>query len=273
MMTFLVVDVPFTYNAIIGRPVLRDLGAVVSTPHLKMKFPTQEGVGEVRGHQMVARRCYFTSLKGTNAPEESFTIDSQDPRDRARTVRGKPVEELDSISMSEAHPNRTIRICSLLTGISPKVTVHKLNVNPAYKLAREKTRNFDQDRDPYPLPRIDQFIDATFGHELLSFLDAFSGYNQIKMHEPDIPKTAFITKQGLYCYTVMPFGLKNAGTTYQRLVNKLFHKHIRRNVEVYVDDMLVKSLKAQQHINDLQETFDILHQFEMKLYWQSAHLV
>ena len=77
---------------------------------------------------------------------------------------------------------------------------------------------------------------------MLSFMDAFSRYNQIKMDEADQEKTSFITSQGLFCYKVMPFGLKNAGATYQRLVNRMFHLQIGRNVEVYVDDMLGKSL-------------------------------
>ena len=96
-------------------------------------------------------------------------------------------------------------------------------------------------KDSFPLPMIDQLVDSIAGHKLLTFMDAFSGYNQIKMAEEDQEKTAFITSQGLYCYKVMPFGLKNAGATYQRLVNKMFNKQIGRNMEVYVDDMLVKS--------------------------------
>ena len=74
-------------------------------------------------------------------------------------------------------------------------------------------------KDSFPLPRIDQLVDSTVGHKLLTF----------------------ITNQGLYCYRVMPFGLKNTRATYQRLVNQMFNKQIARNVEVYVDDMLVKS--------------------------------
>ena len=74
-------------------------------------------------------------------------------------------------------------------------------------------------KDSFPLPRIDQLVDSTAGHKLLTFMDAFSRYNQIQMAEEDQEKTAFITSQGLYCYRVMPFGLKNAGATYQRLVN------------------------------------------------------
>ena len=113
-------------------------------------------------------------------------------------------------------------------------------------------------KDSYPLPRIDQLVDSTAGHQLLSFMDTFSGYNQIKMDEADQEKTSFITNHGLFCYKVMPFDLKNARATYQRLVNHMFRPQIGRNVEVYVDDMLVKSLNKESHLDDLQESFETL---------------
>ena len=120
-------------------------------------------------------------------------------------------------------------------------------------------------KDNYPLPRVDQLVDSTAGHRLLSFMDAFSGYNQIRMDETDQEKTSFVTSQGLFCYKVMPFGLKNAGATYQRLVNHMFRLQIGWNVEVYVDDMLVKSQDEEIHLDDLHETFDTLRQYNMKL--------
>ena len=85
-------------------------------------------------------------------------------------------------------------------------------------------------KDSFPLPRINQLIDSTVEHKLLTFMDAFFRYNQIHMAKEDQEKTAFITSQGLYCYRVMSFGLKNVGTTYQRLVNQIFSKQIGRNV-------------------------------------------
>ena len=101
-------------------------------------------------------------------------------------------------------------------------------------------------------------MDSTAGHRLFSFMDAFSEYNQIRMDEADQEKISFVTSQGLFCYKVMPFGLKNAGATYQRMVNHMFHPQIWWNVEVYVDDMLVKSQEEEIHLDDLQETFDTL---------------
>ena len=120
-------------------------------------------------------------------------------------------------------------------------------------------------KDSFPLPRIDQLMDSTAVHKLLTFMDAFSRYNQIRMAEEDQEKTSFITSQGLYYYKVMPFGLKNAGATYQRLVNKMFSKQIGRNMEVYVDDMLVKSKEDLAHLDDLKEMFTTLKQYQMRL--------
>ena len=115
-------------------------------------------------------------------------------------------------------------------------------------------------KDSFPLPKIDQLIDSTAGNKLLSFMDAFSGYSQIVMHPSDQDKTSFITRQGLYCYKVMPFGLKNASATYQRMVNKLFREQIGRSMEVYIDDMITKSPEAGQHTGDLRQTFQVIRQ-------------
>ena len=120
-------------------------------------------------------------------------------------------------------------------------------------------------KDSYPLPDINQLVDSTTGHKLLSFMDAFSGYNHIRMDEADQEKTSFVTSQCLFCYKVMPFRLKNAGATYQRLVNHMFCPQIRWNVEVYVDDMLVKSLDEEKHLDNLQGTFDTFRRYNMKL--------
>ena len=114
-------------------------------------------------------------------------------------------------------------------------------------------------KDSFPL------VDATAGHQLMSFMDAFSGYNQILMHPEDQEKTSFMTSRGIYCYKVMPFGLKNAGSTYQRLVNMMFADQIGRTMEVYIDDMLVKSLEAEDYISHLQQAFSTLRKYNIKL--------
>ncbi|XP_057760925.1 uncharacterized protein LOC130981349 [Arachis stenosperma] len=107
-------------------------------------------------------------------------------------------------------------------------------------------------KDCFPLPNIDALVDATAGYRYLSFMDAYSGYNQIPMHRPDEDKTAFITPGGTFCYKVMPFGLKNAGATYQRLMSKIFQDLIGKTVEVYVDDVLAKITRPDDLLKDLE---------------------
>ena len=120
-------------------------------------------------------------------------------------------------------------------------------------------------KDSFPFPHIDMLVDATTDHKLLSFMDAFSGYNQILMHPDDQEKTTFIIERGIFCYKVMPFGLKNAGATYQRLVNKMFADYLGDTMEVCIDDMLIKSLLAEQHLYHLYQAFEVLQKYSMKL--------
>ncbi|KAJ9557881.1 hypothetical protein OSB04_012495 [Centaurea solstitialis] len=239
---FNVIDCPSAYNAILGRPWIHDMKAVPSTYHQKIKFPSPWGVQEI--------------------------------------------EHSDCFAWSHED----------MVGIDPNIISHKLNVDPTFKPVKQKRRKFAPERnkypdwlanvvvvqkkngkwrvcidftdlnkacpkDPFPLPH----IDATAGHELLTFMDANSGYNQILMHKDDQEKTAFMTDKGIYCYKVMPFGLKNAGSTYQRLVNRMFKDHLGRTMEVYIDDMLVKSERSQDHIQHLKQSFDILREYKMKL--------
>ncbi|KAL0282877.1 UNVERIFIED_CONTAM: Retrovirus-related Pol polyprotein from transposon [Sesamum radiatum] len=120
-------------------------------------------------------------------------------------------------------------------------------------------------KDLYPLSWIDQLVDSTSECELLIMMDASQGYHQIMLDPEDQKKASFITSEGTFYYVAMSFGLKNAGATYQRLVDKIFHPQIGRNVEIYVDDMLVKSKKVEDHAKDLEETFSVLRKYKLKL--------
>ncbi|XP_065626753.1 uncharacterized protein LOC136066400 [Quercus suber] len=320
---FLVVDCSSAYNGILGRPTLNSWKAATSTYHLMIKFPTDYGIGELRGNQAIARECYIAMLEMEDH-HQAMCIEEQ------RTVT-EPAKEIEEVILNESKPERTTRIGTLacqtvrqalitflrrnqdifawnhedMPGIDPSVIVHKLKVNPSTPPVRQKKRVFAPERDraiaqeveklleagfirevyypewlanmvmvkkasgkwqmcvdftdlnkacpkdSYPLPRIDALVDSTARHQLLSFMDAFSGYNQIKMEEHDQEKTSLVTSQGLFCYKVIPFGLKNAGATYQRLMDKMFAHQIGRNVQVYVDDMLVKSRFEKDHLSDL----------------------
>ena len=339
--SFLVVNAPSGYNAILGRSVLNRLGAVVSTSHLLMKFPTRHGVGQERGDQQVSRACYTVTLQGashvaqvTTQPKEELAFPN--------ATRVEPDEEVEVVQLDdekEVHlganlvPAQKESLVGFLKenmdmfawdaedmpGIDRRVAEHRLSLYPKAKPVQQKQRRFGPIRqkvvrdeveklkkakfvrevqypawvanpvlvkksngdwrmcvdytdlnkacpkDPFPLPNIDALVDATVGFDCLSFMDAFSGYNQIRMSKDDEEKTTFITSQGLYCYRVMPFGLKNAGATYQRMVNKVFDKQIGRNMEAYVDDMVVKSRNAEKHLDDLKETFVTMREVGMRL--------
>ncbi|KAL0408344.1 UNVERIFIED_CONTAM: Transposon Ty3-G Gag-Pol polyprotein [Sesamum radiatum] len=292
---FLVVDVPSAYNVILGRPTLNAFQAVISTYHMKIKFPTPKGVGEVQGDTIQSRKCYVEAMR-----TDIFAWIPQD-----------------------------------LEGIDPKVITHHLNMDPNIKRLKQKNRHFEPEKDRiiqaevdklmaaghieeiqfpewlsnvifvpkpggkwrmcidfrdlnkvcpkdfYPLPRIDQLIDSTSGCELLSMMDASQGYHQILLAPEDRIKVSFITSVGTFCYVAMPFRLKNAGATYQRLVDKIFCPQIGRNVEVYVDDMPVKSKEEEGHVGDLEETFSVFNPAkcvfgafeELKNYLVGLHLL
>ncbi|KAI3458805.1 hypothetical protein Pfo_015468 [Paulownia fortunei] len=334
MVKFLVVDSFSAYNITLGRPSINTFQAVVSTLHMKLKFPVDEGIGEVEGDQCSARRCYVEANKAKKGNPLKIMKRSDAERPSIKQEHVMPNEELINIELIPGDGTRTTRIGTHLSqeltnnmthflrnnidifawnvcdleGIDPGVAVHHLNVNPACKLVKQKKRHFGLEKDKviqkyveklleaghireiqFPewlsnivlVPKIEgkwrmcidfrdlnkayKLVDSTSGYELLSMMDASQGYHQIMLAPEDHKKVSFITSTGTYCYVVMPFGLKNAGATYQRLVDRMFKEQLVRNMEVYVDDMLVKSTKAKAHVADLAEAFGVLRRYGMKL--------
>lgn len=125
--------------------------------------------------------------------------------------------------------------------------------------------------DPFPLPHIDSFVDTIVSHEILTFMDASIGFRQISMEPSYQEDTTFITPTCIYYYITIPFGLKNTRATYQILVNKMFKHQLEKTMEVYIDDMVVKFMKAENHIHYLEEAFNILDQFNMKINLSKCH--
>jgi hypothetical protein len=151
------------------------------------------------------------------------------------------------------------------TWLSPPVMVEKKDTK-IYRICIDFTvLNKHCPKEYFPLPRIDQIIDSTVDCERLSFLDAYSRYNQIRLKVKDEDKTAFITPHGVYCYMMMPFGLKNAGATYQRCMQTCLKEQIGGNVKVYVYDILIKTSKEDSLLNNLHETFANLDRYSIKL--------
>ncbi|XP_077232179.1 uncharacterized protein LOC143867218 [Tasmannia lanceolata] len=192
MQTFVVVKVPSTYNAIIGRPTLNKLEAVVSTPHLEIKFPMKAGVSEVRGDQERARNCYADYTKVVKKAKEAFQIAGTDPRSDNYQTRGEPIEELTQIPLFGENDERTVQIRSLLTGkirtnvvnflkanayvfvwsaldmpgISTDVAVHRLSVDPSHRPVKQKKRNFAPERQKAIKEEVNKLLQAGFIREI-----------------------------------------------------------------------------------------------------------
>ena len=120
-------------------------------------------------------------------------------------------------------------------------------------------------KDPFPMPQIDQLVDTTASHPRMSFLDAFQGYHQILLALEDQEKTAFVMPIRNYHYNVMSFGLKNARSTYQRMMTRMFEPQLGKNIKIYVDDMVVKSKVVSEHLEDLGGTFNVLRRHKLRM--------
>ncbi|XP_022897720.1 uncharacterized protein LOC111411417 [Olea europaea var. sylvestris] len=267
--------------------------AIVSTFHLAMKFPTSNGVGVVCGDQAATRQCYVASVREINNDVIQISrtkLEIAQQHDKKVTIGRDLNVTLKTELIGCLSRNIDVFAWKVedIPGIDPKIAVHRLNISPGarpvqypdwlanvvlVKKANGKWRvytNFTDlnkacPKDSYSLLRIDNLVDSTSGHKLYNFLDAFSGYHQILMAEEDQEKTSFMVDSTIYYYEVMFFDLKNARATYQRLINKVFANLIGRNVEAYVDDMVVKSKRVDQHISDLEEFFHTLRKYRMKL--------
>nr|XP_027109478.1 uncharacterized protein LOC113729374 [Coffea arabica] len=155
-----------------------------------------------------------------------------------------------------------------MPGLDPKVAVHHLAVKKGVRPVKQAQRrdvNNACPKDDFPLPITELMIDATTGHEVLSFMDGSSGYNQIRLAPEDEELTACRTPKGIYCYKVMPFDLKNAGAIYKKAMQSIFDDILHKNIECYVDDLVVKSKKRSNHLEDLRQVFDRLRRYQLKM--------
>uniref|UniRef100_A0A2N9H2G2 Uncharacterized protein n=1 Tax=Fagus sylvatica TaxID=28930 RepID=A0A2N9H2G2_FAGSY len=151
-----------------------------------------------------------------------------------------------------------------MPGLDTDIVVHKIPLKPECKPVKQALRRMK----PEVILKIKEEVEKQLKaatNVVFSFMDGFSGYNQIKMAEEDKSKTAFVTHWGTFVYDVMPFGLKNAGATYQRAMVTLFHDMIHHEIEVYVDDMIAKSRTAQDHLTDLRKLFQRLKKYQLRL--------
>ncbi|GKC74123.1 reverse transcriptase domain-containing protein [Tanacetum coccineum] len=263
-MNFMIVRSLSPYNGIIGRPGIREIRAVPSTAHRMLKFLVDGGVVTIPPHP--------------DFPNQEVAIEG------TLSAKGRT----DLCSLLKKNLDIFAWQPSDMTGVPRLEAEHRLNIREGYSPVRQKkggrprivrkpsnqswlmcvdftNLNKACPQDCYPLPEIDWKVESLCGYPFKCFLDAYKGYHQIQMAESDEEKTAFHTSQGVYCYTKMPFGLKNAGATYQRLVDKAFDSQVGRNIEVYVDDLVIKSYTEAEMIRDIEETFRTLRKINMKL--------
>nr|AAK92584.1 Putative retroelement [Oryza sativa Japonica Group] len=284
---FDVVDIPYNYNAIFGRATLNKFEAISHHNYLKLKMPGPIGVIMIDD----ADPTKLVSLGGDMGEEEAENIlevlkknidifawgsdevggVSTDLIMHYLAVKpdAKPRKQKLRKMFADRQEAAKAEIQKLLkAGVIQEIGHPEWLANPVLvRKSNGKWRILKQSMSEgrFPLPRIDQLVDSTAGCELMSFLDAYSGYHQIHMNSADIPKTTFITPFVTFFHLRMPFGLRNAGATFARLVYKVLYKQLGRNVEAYVDNIVVKSRKAFDPASDLQETFDKLRAAGMKL--------
>ncbi|GJV97477.1 reverse transcriptase domain-containing protein, partial [Tanacetum coccineum] len=276
-MKFIIIRAPSPYNIILGRPGLKILHAIPSTIHSMIKFPTPKGIATLIARTITIAECRKREEKQMireETPQEEEGVDATEQvvvnpsfPDQMVTIGGRLSKGKGGAvtkEVTEWVKAGIVRPVKYPTYISNPVLVKKCD--GSWRMCIDfKNLNSACPKDYYPLPNIDCKVEAVMGFRYKCFLDAYKGYHQIQMAKEDEEKTAFYTEQGTYCYTKMPFGLKNAGATYQRLVDSAFQSQIGRNLEAYVDDMVIKSKEETGLLADIAETFEGLKTINMKL--------
>ncbi|GJV47605.1 reverse transcriptase domain-containing protein [Tanacetum coccineum] len=293
---------PSQHNAIIGRSGIRKIRAVPSTAHEMLKFPVEGGTVTLQSSRVIPMECAMISGPSIQPPavnqvlEEKINIAIHPEYPEQTVAIGSTLTEKgrkELCSLLKQNLDIFAWKPADMTGVPRNIAEHRLNIREGYSPVRQKKRGQAPERNKVIQEEVEKLVDAgimketlriltTLPQRLLSItgnrlggvplwvffqmlLGRIQGYHQIKMAKEDEEKTAFITSQGIFCYSKMPFGLKNAGSTYQRLVDKAFQKQIGRNLEVYVDDLVIKSRTEEEVIRDITETFKTLRQINMKL--------
>ncbi|GJZ45609.1 reverse transcriptase domain-containing protein [Tanacetum coccineum] len=300
-MDFMVVRSTSPHNRIIERPGLRKIQAVPSTTHEMIKFLVTGGILTLKSSKIILVECAMVSEPeeqpiSVNKVREEMVKVAINPKHPEQTVmigsnltekakiklcnllqrKGcQPVRQKKRGQATERNIAINDEVSKLVAaGIIREVHYHDWLSNPVMVKKSDnswrmyvdfKDLNKTCPKDGYPLPEIDWKVEYLCGFPFKCFMDAYKGYHQIQMAEEDEEKTTFITNQGIFCYTKMPFGLRNAGASYQRLVDKTFHGKIGRNLEVYMDDLVIKSRTEDEVVRDIEETFKTLRKINMKL--------
>ncbi|GJX44715.1 reverse transcriptase domain-containing protein [Tanacetum coccineum] len=265
-MNFMIVRSLSPYNGIIGRPGIREIRAVPSTAHGMLKFLVDGGIVTIRSTILIPANSTSEfpgsrSSNRRNAIRERTDGTMLTPEGKLGHIRMAAIRHDRSIAISSEtlaqYPGRIYTCSTEEKGSGPKTRQSHPSRSAETSRSGDHERNLNKacPHDCYPLPEIDWKVESLYDYPFKCFLDANKGYHQIQMAESDEEKTAFYTSQGVYCYTKMPFGLKNAGATYQWLVDKAFNSQVGQNIEVYVDDLVIKSYTKSEMLRDVDETF------------------
>ncbi|XP_042432586.1 uncharacterized protein LOC122019157 [Zingiber officinale] len=230
---FIVVDASSAYNVILGRPTLNEFRAVISTFCQKVKFPVEDEVGEVRGDQLAARRCYLEMIRAESRSDRKAL------RLEVNTINEKPLilvyEEKEEMQIQTSRPEATTFVASdleagrkeelikclrlnhdvfawsahELPGISPSITQHELHVRPDARPVKQRKRDFSAEQNVIIRAEVEKLLEVGHIREV-----QFPRYHQDSLARGDQEKVSFITADGTYCYNVMSFGLKNVGAAY-----------------------------------------------------------
>nr|GEX32476.1 reverse transcriptase domain-containing protein [Tanacetum cinerariifolium] len=280
------------------------IDGVPFTVHGMLKFLVEGGIATIPSTILIPTECasvttsFVTPRKERTRPANFTVALHPDFPDQEVVIGGSLSDKGCTELCSILKKNLDIFAWqpSDMTGKPRSVAEHRLNIREGYTPVRQKKRGQAPERaraiqaevqklvdtgimrevyyhdwlsnpvmDCNPLSKIDWKVESLYGYPFKCFLDAYKGYHQIQLAEVDEEKTAFHTGQGVYCYTKMSFGLKNAGATYQRLMDKAFEIQVGQNIEVYVDDLVVKSHTEAEIVRDIEETFRTLRKVNMKL--------
>ncbi|XP_030969736.1 uncharacterized protein LOC115990014 [Quercus lobata] len=276
---FIVVDTYLPYTAIVARPWIYALEAISSTLHQKVKFPSGGQVEEIRGDQTMARQSQINELAEEIKCEslERFTVDN-DPERFFQVGSELPLQEKKEL-VGFLRKNVDIFAWDAYDapGVDHSFICHYLNVNPTSIPKKQPPRHPSKEhanavRDEVMKLKKEGAIKEVFYPEWLANTvvvrkktGKWQGYHQIPLALEDQEKTAFMTPVGNYHYKVMPFRLRNAGSTYQRMMTRMFEPQLGKLIEVYIDDMVVKSKVVSEHVKDLEVVFGILREHKLHL--------
>ncbi|GJW18441.1 reverse transcriptase domain-containing protein [Tanacetum coccineum] len=264
-MDFMVVRSTSPHNGIIGRPGLRKIQAVPSPTHRMIKFPVTGGILMRKSSKIIPVECAMVSK-----PEEQHISVNKVKEERVKVAINPEHPEQTVMIGYDLTEKARVKLCNLLqrsldiftwtpadmTGVPRHIAEHSKLVAAGIK---REVHYHDWLSNPVMVKKSDNNAPSNASWE------PYKGYHPYTMAEEDEEKTAFITNQGIFCYSKMPLGLRNAGATYQRLVDNTFHGKIGRNLEVYVDDLVIKSRTEDEVVCDIEETFKTLRKINMKL--------